>query len=134
MKRGQSEAEALNSQWKNALTRSIGSDGEVVVDVFGPFPIHDQDALLLCSDGLYKSLGDDEIRATVVASRGTEDAARSLVAAALGAGSDDNVTVALTEFGDFLRAEDGGAAADEEPEAPQVDVVAPTPWWMVWRR
>src|SRR3990172_3764199 len=28
MKRGQSEEEALSSQWKNALTRSIGTDGD----------------------------------------------------------------------------------------------------------
>ncbi len=36
LKRGQSEEEAQSSQWKDAVTRSIGTDAEVEVDVFGP--------------------------------------------------------------------------------------------------
>src|SRR5262245_40588663 len=62
MKRGQSRAEAMATPWRDALTRSIGTEEEVEVDVFGPFPLEDDAAFLTCSDGLYKSLSDDDLR------------------------------------------------------------------------
>ena len=99
VKRGQSEAEAMATPWKDALTRSIGTEAEVDADVSGPCALQGDSAFLLCSDGLYKSLGDDEIRDLFGQSGGAQGAAQSLVAAALEAGSDDNITVAIAEYG-----------------------------------
>ena len=100
---GQSEEEAKASQWKDALTRSIGTDTEVEVDVFGPFSVEQDSAVLLCSDGLYKVMDDERIRALYVQSGGPTGAAQSLVATALEDGSDDNISVAVAEFGEIPR-------------------------------
>lgn len=103
VKRGQSESEAMATPWKDALTRSIGTEEEVEVDVFGPFSVKNDSALLICSDGLYKTLSDDELRELFVRSGGVQGAAQSLVAAALEGGSDDNISVAIAEYGEVPR-------------------------------
>jgi protein phosphatase len=103
MKRGQSEAEAMATPWKDALTRSIGTEEEVEVDIFGPHSLDDETAFLICSDGLYKTLGDQELRALFGRSGGARGAAQALVAAAYDAGSDDNISVAIAEYGSVPR-------------------------------
>jgi protein phosphatase len=56
------------------------------------------DALLLCSDGLTKHVGEPEI-ARVIRSRGlADDACSELVEAANKAGGNDNITVVLARF------------------------------------
>ena len=103
MKRGQSEEEAMATPWRDALTRSIGTDGEVEVDVFGPFPIEPDSAFLICSDGLYKTLTDEQLNELFGVSSGARGAAQSLVTAAFDNGSDDNISVAIVEYGDVPR-------------------------------
>jgi len=105
MKRGQSEAEAMATPWKDALTRSIGTEEDVEADVTGPYPLPADSAFLICSDGLYKTLSDNEIRDIFLKSSGAEGAAQSLVAAAFEAGSDDNISVAIAECGQVPRGE-----------------------------
>lgn len=105
MRRGQSAAEAMATPWKDALTRSIGSDEDVEVDVFGPHPLEGDAAFVVCSDGLYKSLDDERLRELFTRSGGVRGAAQSLVAAALDAGSDDNISVAIAEYGNVPRRE-----------------------------
>jgi protein phosphatase len=102
-KQGQSREDAMATPWKDALTRSIGPDEEVEVDVFGPLQVEEDTALLLCSDGLYKTLGREGIRRVFLASRDHSEAATALVWAAYEGGSDDNITVAIAEFGEFPR-------------------------------
>ena len=111
MKRGQPEEAAMASPWKDALTRSIGTDEDVEVDVFGPFPVEDDTAILICSDGLYKTLGRVEIWKIFMASEDLHEAARTLVSTAYENGSDDNITVAIAEFGSFPRRQAGKGPA-----------------------
>jgi serine/threonine protein phosphatase PrpC len=82
----------------DALTRWLGADGEPepdVVTLVAPGP----GALLLCSDGLWKYFPDaGELAAVALPAlhaAGPAAAAAALVAAALDAGGEDNVTVAL---------------------------------------
>ncbi|HET9948678.1 MAG TPA: protein phosphatase 2C domain-containing protein [Longimicrobiales bacterium] len=103
VRRGQSEEEAMATPWRDALTRSIGTEEEVEIDLFGPFPLEEDSALLLCSDGLYKALSDEELHQVFVQSRGARGAARSLVTAAFDGGSDDNISVAIAEYGEVPR-------------------------------
>lgn len=103
VKRGQSEAEAMATPWKDALTRSIGTEPEVEVDLFGPFPVKGDTALLICSDGLYKTLSDDDLRQIYSQSGGPRGAAQSLVSAAYDSGSDDNISVVIAEYGEVQR-------------------------------
>ncbi len=93
MKRGQSKAEAMATPWRDALTRSIGTDEEVEVD----------SAFVVCSDGLYKTLSDDDLRDLFVQSGGPRGAAQAMVTAAFDGGSDDNISVAIAEYGQVAR-------------------------------
>lgn len=103
MKRGQTEAEAMATPWRDALTRSIGTDEEVDVDVFGPFPLPTDAAFLLCSDGFYKTVDDGELQELFERSASAEGAAQSMVTAAFDNGSDDNISVAIAEYGEVPR-------------------------------
>jgi serine/threonine protein phosphatase PrpC len=103
MKRGQTEEEAMATPWRDALTRSIGTDEEVEVDVFGPFPLEPDSAFLICSDGLYKTLADEELQQLFGTSTSARGAAQSLVSAAYDGGSDDNISVAIAEYGEVPR-------------------------------
>jgi serine/threonine protein phosphatase PrpC len=93
----------MATPWKDALTRSIGIEADVEADVTGPHRLEQDVAFLICSDGLYKSLSDDEIRDLFMTSGGVDGAAQSLVAAAFDAGSDDNISVAIAEYGEVPR-------------------------------
>ena len=82
----------------DALTRWLGADGEAEPDIVTMVP-PGPGALLLCTDGLWKYLAhaDDLAAIALPALRaaGPAAAAAALVAAALDAGGEDNVTVAL---------------------------------------
>jgi serine/threonine protein phosphatase PrpC len=95
--------EAATSPWRNALTRAIGTDREVEVDVFGPFSADEAHAVLLCSDGLYKSLEERVFRDYILATENAGAAAESLATLAYRRGSDDNITAAVIEFGALHR-------------------------------
>jgi serine/threonine protein phosphatase PrpC len=141
MRRGQSEEEARSSPWKDALTRSIGTDANVEVDVFGPFPLERDAAVVLCSDGLFKALGNEELRSVFADSADAGDAANRLVAAAYDAGSDDNITVVVAQHGDAprenapdkwrpaatLAMEEPFQPPDEEPTMSPAPSTPPTP-------
>ncbi len=146
MKRGQSEEEATASQWRDALTRAIGTDPKVEVDVFGPFPVENDTAFLLCSDGLYKTLKDADLRAIFARSGGPKGAANNLVTEAYERGSDDNISVVIAEFGQVPREQAQGtmplefqppeleappAPANDEPPAPEQ---AKGSWWQRWKK
>ena len=103
MKRGQSKAEAMATPWRDALTRSIGTEEDVDVDIFGPFPLEHDSAFVICSDGLYKTLTDDDLRKLFVRSGGPRGAAQAMVSAAFDGGSDDNISVAIAEYGEVRR-------------------------------
>ena len=121
IKRGQSEEEAQASKFRDALTRSIGIAEEVDVDTFGPFPVENDTALFLCSDGLYKVMKDARIRELFGQSGGPRGAAQSMVATAYEDGSDDNISVAIAEFGEVRRDRAMGMAAIEFEPPPADD-------------
>ena len=50
---------------KNVITRSLGPNAEVDIDIEGPFPVEAGDAFLLCSDGLTGLVDDCEIGALI---------------------------------------------------------------------
>jgi protein phosphatase len=93
-----SPEEAAVHPQRNILTRAVGIGAEIEVD---QFPIQDPevgDRFLLCSDGLFNELTEDEILAIVSDAAAPETAARALVDAALQTPCRDNVTVAVVEL------------------------------------
>jgi protein phosphatase len=129
--------EAARSRWKNALTRSVGSDGPLEVDVFGPFAAEEPHIVVLCSDGVYKGTPDHVISSVVRAVPDVINGAQTLVDVAFRRGSDDNMSAVLVEFGNLTRTTeitlpvplmDGGQQADEDlskiPSPPSVPTLA----------
>jgi hypothetical protein len=84
---------------RNVLFTCLGSPGKPVVDVVGPLILHENDRLLLCSDGLWGSV-DDEVITEQLATRPISDAVPELVERALrnGGPKSDNVTVLSVEW------------------------------------
>ncbi|MFZ2293447.1 MAG: PP2C family serine/threonine-protein phosphatase [Polaromonas sp.] len=84
---------------RNILFTCLGSPSKPVFDITGPLTLLEGDKLLLCSDGLWGSLSDDEIVGQL-ASKSVSEAVPDLVENALRAGGEhsDNVTVLAMEW------------------------------------
>jgi serine/threonine protein phosphatase PrpC len=79
---------------KNVITRSLGPNPSVQIDLEGPFPIAQGDVYLLCSDGLTGRVEDAELGA-ILASLPPHEAAQALVDLANLRGGPDNTTVLI---------------------------------------
>ena len=93
---GAARIERIN---RNILFTCLGSPTKPVFDVTGPVTLQQGDKIMLCSDGLWGSLGDEDI----VRHLGTQpvsEAVPDLVEAALRSGGEqsDNVTVIALEW------------------------------------
>ena len=94
-----SRDEALFAKGRNVLTRAIGQEEAVQVDL-DELELQAGDALLLCSDGLFGMVADEEIAALIGVARNPEEACRELVACANGRGGRDNISVILLTAGE----------------------------------
>lgn len=95
---GMSLEEAERSPWRNAVTRNLGSESDVEVDLFGPFDATAPHLAILSTDGMHGVLSDDEIERLVQDTPDIRDLARALGEAALRNGGEDNVAVAVMAF------------------------------------
>lgn len=77
---------------KNIITRSLGPNASVQVDLEGPFPVEVGDTFLLCSDGLSGPVNDEEMSA-VLQSLPISEAVQALIDLANLRGGPDNITV-----------------------------------------
>ena len=85
---------------RSVITRALGTDSEVEVDVFS-LQARDGDLYLLCSDGLTSMVADVEIERILASARADlDDAAKKLIEAANSAGGEDNITVVVFELED----------------------------------
>jgi serine/threonine protein phosphatase PrpC len=78
---------------RSTLTRSVGRDLIVAVDRI-TFPLAGGDVLVVCSDGLYNVLEDDELRSAADV-EDPDAICRSMIHAANERGAPDNVTAAV---------------------------------------
>ena len=81
---------------KNVITRSLGPNPTVAVDVEGPFSLQEGDRFLLCSDGLTGPL-HPELIGMVMGSLPPIDAAQTLLDLANLLGGPDNITAIIVE-------------------------------------
>jgi PPM family protein phosphatase len=89
--------EALTHPRRHQLTRALGVEDEVDVDV-QTIVARPGDRILLCSDGLSNELSADELSDLASAEAPLEEVVATLVAAARDAGGRDNITAVVIEF------------------------------------
>lgn len=82
-------------RWAGALTRALGTQPSVEVDLFGPFDMDDGESLLLCSDGVHGVVPDDRLEAWSQRLDDPDAAVDRLLKLALDAGSEDNVSAVV---------------------------------------
>lgn len=99
MQGGNITDEALNASQipKNVITRSLGPNASVLIDLEGPFPLRVGDKFLLCSDGLSGQLDDAEI-GILMGVLPPDEAAQVMVDLANLRGGPDNITVIIVEI------------------------------------
>ena len=85
---------------RNVITRSLGPEQAVQVDMEGPFPVLPGDTFVLCSDGLCGLLSDSEI-GMIAGELPSTEASRLLVHLANLRGGHDNTTVIVIRAGDI---------------------------------
>lgn len=83
----------------NVITRAVGSDLNVAVDN-GEFPLEGTDYFLLCSDGLTDMINDAEIFEIMQTNCVLSEKIDKLIARAIEAGGDDNISVIVIGWGD----------------------------------
>jgi protein phosphatase len=81
---------------KNLVTRALGVDAGVLVDVQEYVP-RDGDVYLMCSDGLSDMVDDDRMQALLDVPTPLAERAQALVRAANTAGGRDNISVILAQ-------------------------------------
>lgn len=92
------EAEAEESQYRNVITRAIGSEVAAETGEIAEVQLEHGDALLLCTDGLYRMVSDDEMAVLLGKPEAVDAVARRLVEMANAAGGVDNIAVAVFRF------------------------------------
>jgi PPM family protein phosphatase len=85
------ESEMPDYVSKNIITRSLGPNPAVQVDLEGPHSIQPGDTFLLCSDGLSNQVKDDEI-GMILSCLPPADAIQALIDIACLRGGPDNIT------------------------------------------
>ena len=89
-----SAEEGERSDYRNVITRGIGIEETVEADSVGPVPLPAGGILLLCSDGLHGTVGDQQILATL-SSSSADAMGRRLIEIANRAGGPDNISVVI---------------------------------------
>lgn len=84
--------EARNHPQKNIITRALGIDEEIEVDIFTG-DVFENDVFLLCTDGLTNMLTDDLILKEFNSSESIDKACDNLIKMAKQNGGFDNITI-----------------------------------------
>ncbi|OGS41930.1 MAG: hypothetical protein A2506_03035 [Elusimicrobia bacterium RIFOXYD12_FULL_66_9] len=95
VRRGQmSPEDAARSPQQNILTRALGAEGDVAVDV-AEHPLFPGDVVLLATDGLSKMVDDAEVSGMIASEVDLQKLVDALIGKARAAGGVDNVTVVV---------------------------------------
>lgn len=95
------EASALDHPSANVVTRAVGGLDHVYVDIVLD-ELEDKDRYLICSDGLFKDLSEEELE-DLIAKGSCVDACDALIDTVLERECADNVTVVVVEFSESTR-------------------------------
>ena len=105
---------------KNVITRSLGPNPNVDIDLEGPFALRTGDRFLLCSDGLTGQVTDEEL-GVLMRVLPPQKAVQALVDLANLRGGPDNITVIIVEvMGTELETKDLGFKRTASPVSKKV--------------
>lgn len=94
-----SKEEVIRHPLKNMLTRAVGVGLNLAVDT-GTGECSKGNSILLTTDGLTNMVSDEELAGILIKhSADVDQSAESMIAAALKAGGEDNVTLVLIQYG-----------------------------------
>ena len=93
-----SATEAERHPSAHVILRALGLSEDVTIEVQGPLPLRRGDTLVLCTDGLTRTVRSYEIR-RLAGSRSPRRACERLVSLANERGGPDNITLQLIRFG-----------------------------------
>ena len=122
---GQLQGQVPDYVPKNVITRSLGPNPKVQVDLEGPHPVLPGDTFLMCSDGLSGPVKDEEM-GMILGSMPPAEAVRALVDLANLRGGPDNITVIVAKAVGQAWTQ---ASSDDMPR-PRADLRPVNP--MVW--
>lgn len=88
------EEEALKLPQSNIITRAIGISPDARIEV-NRFKFAPGDQLLMCSDGLFKTVDKEKIKEVLLTTASCSDKCAQLVQLANAAGGPDNITVLI---------------------------------------
>lgn len=88
--------EAIKHPQADRVTRAVGGTDEFYLD-YEIFELQKKDLFVLCSDGLYKELSDDEILEVTRTCKDRQDIADTLIEGALARKGRDNVTAVTVD-------------------------------------
>lgn len=126
-----SREEALPHPQSHILTQCLGSSPDLNVEVgrYWIWPLLEgavTDYLVLCTDGLYSMVHDEEI-STIVTSLPPHEACAELIKLANGRGGFDNITVSIVPLHGHLRAEESPTVERERMN--RARSVRKERWW-----
>jgi protein phosphatase len=101
--------QAARDPRRNLITRAIGAEAELEPDIYKPLDMQEDDALVLCSDGLYGPVHDADI-ASLCSELSPDEAVVQLIALANERGGPDNISVVIVR----VSGSDGQTPADEQ--------------------
>jgi PPM family protein phosphatase len=100
-----SQSDVKTSPFRNVITNAVGGNDPGVKAEVNKLQLQADDVIMLCSDGLYGMVADDELARRLAEVRDPATACAQLVARANEAGGSDNITVIV-----------GRVEASREPE------------------
>jgi len=120
---GANITEIAGREPRHVITRSLGPEPTVKVDIEGPHKTEPRDTYLICSDGLSGHLTDAEI-GMIASTLLPSDACQLLVNLSNLRGGNDNITVVIARLGD-IPGEVASAAVSNDGERE----TRPKWWW-----
>ena len=108
-----SKEQARSHPLKNVVTRALGGESDVNVDI-REVEVQPGDFFLLCSDGLTGMLSDNDIRDRLLSGRSLHEICRSLINDSNSRGGIDNITVVLLAVEDVANGEEEETVVDGE--------------------
>ncbi len=113
-------AEAATHPKRNFLTNALGTKPDLRIDT-GKCSLNFEgnDRLLICSDGLYDYLNDDELK-EILQKGGLKDAAAFMISQAKARGGHDNITVVLAERMEVTKEQEDGLKLTRDVELPKL--------------